>query len=116
MIDLLDLIVNERNHIGCEPWGKELLKTDFVHTTHFIQIDKSQGSLKYDFGSIRLDSGGTFSSILDFSRYSLIGKRYRESFEANNNVDKIKDDSAQEFSYQDTHLGINAQNIRSMDS
>ena len=117
MIDLIDLVVNERNHIGCEPWGKALLKTDFIRTTHFIEILKTPNSDKYNLGKVRLESGDLFKSDLDFEHYSKIGKSYREDFEnRNSSVAKVKDIGAQEFSYKDVHLGINSQNIRNFES
>jgi hypothetical protein len=117
MTDLVDLVVNERNHIGCDPWGKELLKTEFINTTHFIDIKRTQNSVRYDRGEIRLESGGMFSSQLDFDRYSKIGKRYRETFEErNSSIKNTKDAGSQEFSYKDVHLGINSQNIRDIES
>ena len=110
MVDLLDLIVNERNHIGCPPWGSEFERNCITDTTHYIKISKSLGSALYDTSKIKLADGSTFTSVVDFEKYASIGKKYREGFEgANKNVVDVL---AQEFGYKDVHLGINSQNIK----
>lgn len=110
MVDLLDLIVNERNHIGCEPWGKYYNSSPLVQTNHYISIDKVGNSEKYNRGAIVLDNGDQFESVIDFEKYATIGREYRQQY---SDAEKSSDDTlAQEFSYQDVHLGINSQNIK----
>lgn len=110
MVDLLDLIVNERNHIGCEPWGKYYDSSSLANTNHYIKIDKVGESEKYNRGAIVLDNGDRFESVIDFEKYAAIGKKYRQQYSS---AQKSSSDAlAQEFSYQDVHLGINCQNIK----
>lgn len=118
MTDLVDLIVNERNHIGCKPWGDELLKTDFVNSNHYIDIKKSKKDGKYDIGSFKI-SGNTkpFVSKLDFNKYENIGSTYKSFFESKNkDMYEKNDKGSQKFSYQNVHLGINSQNIKDIES
>jgi len=118
MVDLVDLIVNERNHIKCKPWGDELLKTDFVNTNHFINIDKSDINGQYDLGSFRISGKlEPFVSKLDFDKYESIGSKYKNFFEKKNvGVNESLDNGSQKFSYQNVHLGINSQNIEDIES
>lgn len=109
MVELLDLITNERNHINCHAWGKELLKTNFIKSPHFIDIKKrKKGNHRYDFAQIKIN-GKFFSSSLNFNHYSNIGNRYFKIYNSigSNNIN----DNSQSFSYDNVHLGINAQNI-----
>lgn len=113
MTELIDLVINERNHIGCDPYGPKIMNSDFVNSNHFISITKSGNSEKYDTGSIKFGTDGLFKSALDFSYYAKIGARYRlKSDSLNDSISKVADSNAQDFSYEDVHLGINAQNIK----
>lgn len=105
MREIVDLVVSERNHIGCDAWGAVLLNHPFSKTNHFIDIWKTQqkNDLRYDAGSI-----GEFISIFNQESYASIGKAYREKVGAGQaDGDKL----SQTYSYGDVHLGINAQNI-----
>ena len=116
MSEIVDLVVGERNHIGCPPYGLALSKTDFVNSTHYIDISKSVSSDKlYDRGSFIKDDGEIFVSTMDFKRYEAIGKSYRQkSLNDNAEVALKIDNNTSEFGYADVHLGINAQNIRNL--
>ncbi|MGB0637020.1 MAG: hypothetical protein ACPGN6_06395 [Gammaproteobacteria bacterium] len=110
MVDLLDLIVNERNHLGCEPWGKYYDSSSLANTNHYIKIDKVGNSEKFNRGAIVLDNGDQFESVIDFEKYATIGQEYRQRYSG---AEKSSGNTlAQGFSYQDVHLGINSQNIK----
>ena len=110
MTDLLDLVVNERNHIGCPPWGNEYEKCDLVNSNHYIKIEKTDGSEKYNRASIQAGDDGVFQSTVDFEYYSRLGSEYRSKFA--DAQKSVKDKHAKEFSCQDVHLGINCQNLK----
>ena len=114
MSEIVDLVVNERNHIGCPPYGDALLNSEFVNSNHFIKIESSNKNHgKYDRGSFRTSYKNIFTSDLDFKKYELIGKQYREKLNKVNYEMKLeKDKNASQYSYEDVHLGINAQNIK----
>lgn len=110
MTDLLDLIVNERNHIGCPPWGSAYEKSKLANSNHYIKIEKVDGSDRYNKSSIYTSEGLIFESKLNFEYYSKLGERYRDRFSGA--LKASSDSMAQEFSYSDVHLGINCQNIK----
>ena len=104
MREIVDLVVSERNHIGCEAWGDAIRQHPFSKSRHFINIAKSENSAKFDVGYFT-----DFTSVLDFDRYAKIGKAYREKI-GQQQTDKA-DALAQNYGYDDVHLGINAQNM-----
>ncbi len=108
MSEIVDLVVNERNHIGCPPYGEPLENSSFVDSNHFIDITKKGPSKKYDAGSFKLSDGARKSYDLDFEKYSNIGSAYRASFEK---AEGVSHSNSQNFSYENVHLGINSQNI-----
>ena len=121
MREILDLVVSERNHIGIKPYGAAIYDHPISKSEHFIAIeqrgqDGAEESKKYNYAhftfsdALRKRSGQTeFSSQLDESHYAEIGKKLREGREAG---EKDKGDKyAQSYTYQDVHLGVNAQNI-----
>ena len=104
MREVVDLVVSERNHIGCEPWGKWIYDHPFSKSDNFINIIKPDNCEKYVIGGF-----GEFKSFIDFNHYAAIGKAYREKV---GDVPKdAADGQAQGYGYGDVHLGINAQNI-----
>ena len=107
MSELTDLIVNERNHIGCEPYGNALKKVNFSQGSHFINIQREK-SEKYNVGSFKLKDGVVKKYNLDFEKYSAIGASYRDKC---NKSDSVRHSNSQNFSYENVHLGINAQNL-----
>ena len=111
MTDLLDLIVNERNHIGCPPWGAEYEVSSLATSNHYIKIEKIDNSESYNKASINTNNGIKFESIVDFDLYSKFGREYRAKF-SYSNEGAADDKMAQDFSYHDVHLGINCQNIK----
>lgn len=110
MKDLLDLIVNERNHIGCPPWGQFYENSTLAHSNHYIKISKVDGAAQYNHASIHTSSGLSFESKLNFEYYAKIGEQYRQRY--SKSVRSPGDRMAESFSYDDVHLGINSQNIR----
>lgn len=106
--ELLDLIVNERNHIGIEPWGKELLKTDFVNTKHFINIEKTGDSDRWNSALVK-DGDYSYSRSVDFNKYVEVAQKYKKMVGINTKDEN--DVLTQDFSYGDVHLGINALNV-----
>jgi hypothetical protein len=106
MGEVVDLIVNERNHIGCPPYGDALSRTDFVRSNHFVAMNK-MGNEKYNVGEFSLDGGTIKRYELDFKMYAGIGSDYRSRFSERS----VDHSNSQSFSYGDVHLGINAQNI-----
>jgi len=108
MSEITDLIVNERNHIGCPPYGEALQQSSFTQSNHFIEIQKNE-SQKYNKGVFKLMSGEVKSYDLKFDRYSNIGSIYRSYLDR---VDAVSHSNSQNFSYENVHLGINAQNIQ----
>jgi ectoine hydroxylase-related dioxygenase (phytanoyl-CoA dioxygenase family) len=116
MREVVDLVVSERNHIGCEPYGNHIMNSDFINSNHFISIAKSDNAEKFDTGSIKYGKNCFFKSVVDFNYYANIGMKYRiESDSLNDSTEKFVDGKAQDFSYEDVHLGINAQNIKFFD-
>ncbi len=110
MTDLLDLIVNERNHIGCQPWGAAYEESELSGSNHYIKIEKSDGSDLYNKASGWTSEGLYFECKVDFGRYALLGASYRQKFVG---AEKAKNDHmAQAYGYHDVHLGINCQNIK----
>jgi hypothetical protein len=117
MTEIVDLIVNERNHIGCPPYGNALLNSDFTKSNHYINIEANSGSEKYNSGTFILKNGFKFQSVLDFKKYATIGENYRQYFnQQNESFNYSQDKNAQDYSYADVHLGINAQNISKIES
>jgi hypothetical protein len=118
MQEIVDLVVGERNHIGCPPYGSAILDTDFVRSTHFIDITKSlPGSKSYDQGSFAFEDGTKFVSNVDFPHYESIGNNYRRaSLDASAAVKLQTDNNTESYGYANVHLGINAQNIKNYSS
>lgn len=104
MHEIIDLVVSERNHIGCDAYGRAIGNHAFSKTKHFIHMWKTvdQNNLRYDAGRF-----GDFVSLLDHERYAKIGKAYRTKIGEGNAGSRTE----QTYSYGDVHLGINAQNI-----
>jgi len=100
MREVVDLVVSERNHIGCDAYGSHLYDHKFSKTDHFIRMTKNGD--RYTTGAF-----GDFFSVLDEEQYAAIGKAYREKIGEGN----VGDKGTQAYSYGDVHLGINAQNI-----
>ncbi|HEU5048623.1 MAG TPA: phytanoyl-CoA dioxygenase family protein [Rickettsiales bacterium] len=114
MREVVDLVVSERNHIACPAYGDAMYEHPFSKGKHFISIDKIQTNTpadesKYNVGSFELEGGERFTSVLDVNHYAAIGAKYRQ--DAGENQKDKKDILAQQYSYGDVHLGINAQNI-----
>ena len=109
MREVIDLVVSERNHIGCEPWGKFI--GPIQESNHYINIEKTIDSDKYNKGSFKTSKGICYESILDVEYYSKTGRAYREYFESISDVKSNTTDKEAEYSYDDVHLGINSQNI-----
>ena len=116
MQEIVDLVVNERNHIGCDPYGNALLETSFTESNHFIKIEKSSNSDRFDKGSFKLKNGELLEFHLDLTKYNAIGRSYRDRINSGNLSDtQQRDKHSQDFSYEDAHLGINAQNIKNFE-
>ena len=109
MREVVDLVVSERNHIGCPPWGEYI--DPIKNSNHFISIEKTLDSEQYNKGSFLTSNGIEFTSILDKKYYANIGKSFREYSDSISNVNSNTTNKEASYSYQDVHLGINAQNI-----
>ena len=121
MREVVDLVVSERNHIKIDAYGPAIRNHPLVSSPHFIEISKitdanTHESERFNFGrfkcsdKIRQKFGiEEFSSRLDTRRYAEIGRKFRQ--ETNDNDKDSADVYAESYSYEDAHLGINAQNI-----
>jgi hypothetical protein len=117
MREIIDLVVAERNHIKCPPYGEALMKTNFVKTNNFIHIESTSSDGIYNLGTILNPAGGEFKSEFDFDYYAKIGSNYRSYFDSlNRNVKGVIDLNSQNYSYADVHLGINSQNLKDIES
>jgi hypothetical protein len=105
MREIVDLVVSERNHIGCDAWGSAILNHAFSKSKHFIHIWKNLHD-----PSLRYDAGRFYGSeyFLCQEHYAATGKAYREKMGA---TEAKTDGASQGYSYGDVHLGINAQNV-----
>ena len=120
MREIVDLVVSERNHINCAPYGEALYKHPFSKSKNFISVEKmvtntEADNSRYNVGSFPLSAKGKceaerFVSQLDVGFYASIGSKYR-SYIGENQKD-TGDTWAQAYSYQDVHLGVNSQNIK----
>ena len=109
MREVVDLVVSERNHIGCPPWGEFI--GPIKDSNHFINIEKTTDSQEYNQGSFRTSQGVEYMSILDKSHYADIGKSFREYSDGISDVNSNTTNKEASYSYDDVHLGINSQNI-----
>jgi len=117
MREIIDLVVGERNHIKCPPYGDALIKTNFVKTNNFIRIESTSSDGIYNLGTILNPAGGEFKSEFDFDYYAKIGRDYRSYFSSlNHNIKNANDISSQNYSYADVHLGVNSQNLKDIES
>ncbi len=115
MREVVDLVVSERNHINCPAYGDAMYQHPFSKSKNFIRIDEkpkteTDGKRIYDTGSFELPDGKRFTSVLDNEHYANIGAKYREQIGEHQKTSS--DTLAQAYSYENFHLGVNAQNVK----
>jgi hypothetical protein len=114
MREIVDLVVSERNHIGCPDYGEAMHKHPFSKTKHFISVEKQvtnteADASRYNAGHFPMQNGKKYMSVLDVNRYATIGADYRKNI---GNDQGEADKLSAGYSYGDVHMGVNAQNIR----
>lgn len=112
--EVVDLVVNERNHIGIPAYGDVMKDLPFAKSKHFLKIDKVENGspVRYNRGTLPLPKGKVFTSVLDELHYANIGINYRTRFDSA--INKSPDPFSQAFGYGDVHTGINSQRITTL--
>lgn len=121
MREIVDLAVSERNHIKIDPYGSAIYDHPFSKSQHFVEMTKvddanSKPEERVNFGRFTCSEKvfkkhgiQEFSSRLNSEHYAEIGRKFRQEHEGG--AKSSEDVYAESYTYGDTHLGINAQNI-----
>jgi hypothetical protein len=121
MREIVDLAVSERNHIKIDPYGSAIYDHPISKSHHFVEMTKiddvnSKVEERVNFGRFACSEKvykkfgiKEFSSRLDSEHYAEIGRKFRQEHEGS--AKSREDVYAESYTYGDTHLGINAQNI-----
>jgi hypothetical protein len=110
---VIDLMVSERNHCKCDPYGRFLINSNFYkyNKNHFINVAPKNKLNKFYKGSINLPTNGLFSSEININTYKKVGISHKERFRLRPIKHKESNGLATSYFFDDTHLGLMSDQI-----